>query len=143
MPTSLSQCELRHLRYFIAVAEDGSFTRAARRLNISQPPLSMQIRQLETMLGYELFERRPRVALTLAGTSFLPAARRLLAQLSDAADAARFAADGAEGQVFLGFASSAVFDVLPRVLAAFRRSRPQVAVRLRELHSAELAEALR
>src|SRR4051812_2323800 len=83
------EIELRHLRYFIAVAEEEGFSQAARRLSMAQPPLSQQIRQLEERIGVALFERRPRVRLTAAGERLLPAARHQLALLERSMEAAR------------------------------------------------------
>src|ERR1700760_3735477 len=100
--------ELRHLRYFLAVAEERNFTRAAARVGIGQPPLSMQIRALENELGVSLFERQARgVALTAAGQAFLPEARALLAQAKQAFEAAARGARGEVGRLRIGFTGSA------------------------------------
>lgn len=129
--------ELRHLRYFVAVAEEASFGRAAARLGIAQPPLSQQIAQLETRIGRRLFDRRPRVALTAAGQVLLPAARRQLALLHQSIEATRLA--GAAGRTVLqvGIASSAILLGLPLLLRRFCTAHPRVEIRLKELHSAE------
>src|SRR6266705_3347617 len=95
--------ELRHLRYFVAVAEELSFTRAARRLGIAQPPLSQQIRRLEQLVGSPLFQRVPTVALTEAGVVFLDTARRTLAQLAQGVDTAGRVGRGVAGRLTVGF----------------------------------------
>jgi DNA-binding transcriptional LysR family regulator len=127
--------DLRHLRYFLFVAEEMHFGRAAQRLGISQPPLSQQIRALEEELGVQLFERTSRrVSLTAAGRALLPQAREALAQMDRAAQAARQAHRGEIGRLGLGFTASAPF--VPRVadaLYAFRQSHPQVELALQEL----------
>src|SRR5919112_6268649 len=114
--------ELRHLRYFIAVAEELHFGRAAERLHIAQPPLSRQIRDLERELGAALFERVPRgVELTPAGRAFLPEARLTLAQAERAQRTAQRAAHGETGRLRVGFAEAATYPaVLPQVLGFFR-----------------------
>jgi DNA-binding transcriptional LysR family regulator len=135
--------ELRHLRYFIAVAEEEGFSQAARRLSMAQPPLSQQIRQLEERIGVALFERRPRVKLTPAGERLLPAARHQLALLERSMEAARRASSEPRGVLQVGFSSSAALTVLPKVWQAFRARTPEVELRLQELHSAEQLERLR
>jgi DNA-binding transcriptional LysR family regulator len=135
--------ELRHFRYFIAVAEDLSFTRAAARLNIAQPALSQQIRQLEQRLGTSLLVRTPRVGLTPAGAAFLAAARRALAHAYQAAETARRVGAGTRAVLHVELASSAAFTDVPAVVARFMTTHPDVEVRLREMHSAEQLDALR
>jgi DNA-binding transcriptional LysR family regulator len=137
--------ELRHLRYFVAVAEEGHITRAAERLGIQQPPLSQQIRALETELEAQLFRRKPRgVELTQAGEAFLAEARAVLDRAEHAALAARRAARGEAGRLGLGFTSSASFHPLvPRVIREFRDASPLVAWSLEEAGTAELVEGLR
>lgn len=136
--------ELRHLRYFIAVAETLHFGRAAELLYMAQPPLSQSIRQLETEIGVSLFERTSRrVALTAAGEAFLTEARRILASTDDAVLAARRAAKGEAGWLAIGFSASATYDVLPDVLRAFRDLYPQVELLLFEQNAAEQAASLR
>lgn len=136
--------ELRHLRYFIAVAEELHFGRAALRLGISQPPLSQQIQALEDELGACLFERtNRRVALSAVGELFLPEARAVLAQLDKALAVARRAQQGELGELKVGFTSSAPFtSTIPRALRAFRQACPAVHLDLRELSSREVAEAV-
>lgn len=135
--------ELRHLRYFVAVAEDLSFSRAAERLGMAQPPLSQQIQRLETLVGHPLFERRPRVRLTPAGEAFLLAARRALAQVEQGVEATHRAARGEIGTVTVGFAASMILGLVPEVVRAFRKRFPGVDLQLRELSSAAQVQALR
>lgn len=136
--------ELRHLRYFVTVAEELHFGRAAARLFIAQPPLSQQIQQLERELGVTLFARTSRrVQLTPAGTAFLAEARQILAGVERAAEAAKRAARGETGWLGIGFAASATYDLLPAVLHDFRAAFPEVALSLQELNAAEQASALR
>jgi len=127
--------ELRHLRYFLAVAEELHFHRAAARLHISQPPLSQQIRALERELGVTLLERnRRRVALTAAGESFRDDARMILAAVDRASERARNVARGALGTLSIGFVGSAMFSpTLPDILREFRAGHPEVELSLREL----------
>ncbi|MEP0955891.1 LysR family transcriptional regulator [Microcoleus sp. FACHB-1515] len=126
--------ELRHLRYFIAVAEELHFGRAADRLQMAQPPLSQQIRQLETQLGFQLFHRTKRsVQLTTAGRVFLREARRILSQLEQAIETGRQASRGELGQLAIGFVSSASYSILPKILSGFRHQLPTVELALHEL----------
>lgn len=136
--------ELRHLRYFIAVAEEEHFTRAAERLQIQQPPLSQQIRALEEELGFSLFRRHPRgAALTPGGVVFLAEARAILASVSEGAARAARAASGAEGHLSVGFTSSAAAHaMIPRIVRAYRAAWPGVRLDCREGNAAELTEAL-
>ena len=135
--------DLRHLRYFVAVAEELSFTRAARRLGMAQPPLSQQIRRLEEAVGSPLLARLPRVSLTEAGTVFLEAARRTLAQIELAVDAAGRVGRGLSGRLTVGFASSVVFTPLLQAFRAYGARYPDVEFQLREMHSGAQLEALR
>ncbi|MBI1397467.1 MAG: LysR family transcriptional regulator [Betaproteobacteria bacterium] len=125
--------ELRHLRYFVAVAEELHFGRAAERLHMSQPPLSMQIRALEDSIGAPLLERsRRRVTLTKAGEVFLREAREILARTTTAVGAARRAGQGEIGELTIGFISTADYNVLPPMLREFRNRVPGVRLALRE-----------
>src|SRR5436853_7897664 len=102
--------DIRHLRYFVAVAEEGNVTRAAERLGIQQPPLSQQIRALEAELDVQLFRRKPRgVEMTEAGQTLLAEARAILRQVERATSATRRCARGEVGRIALGFTSSASF----------------------------------
>jgi len=126
--------ELRHLRYFIAVAEERHITRAAERLGIQQPPLSRQIKALEREIGVQLFRRKARgVDLTEAGLKFLDDARGMLSHLDRAFDTARRTARGEQGRIFLGYTSAAAFHPLvPRVIREFRQTFPAVSLALEE-----------
>jgi DNA-binding transcriptional LysR family regulator len=136
--------ELRHLRYFVAVAEELHFHRAATRLHISQPPLSQQIRALERELGVTLLSRnRRRVALTAAGAGFLEDARAILASVDRAAEHARAIARGSQGTLSIGFVGSAMFSpTLPDMLREFRAGHPGVDLVLRELPTSAQLGAL-
>lgn len=134
--------ELRHLRYFAAVAEELHFGRAAQRLGIAQPPLSQQIKSLEELVGYPLFERKPRVGLTPAGEALLEVARRTLEQLDEGLDITRRAGRGEAGKLTVGFAASILTTALPEILRTYRERYPSVELRLRELSSAAQATAL-
>lgn len=135
--------ELRHLRYFSMVADELHFGRAAARLTLSQPALSVQIRQLEEMVGAQLFERHSRmVALTDAGRAFDEAAQRILRDVDAAIQAARLAGAGHSGVLRVGFSPTLMISTLSQVVRAFRAKYPAVRVDLRELASAEQVEAL-
>jgi DNA-binding transcriptional LysR family regulator len=135
--------ELRHLHYFIAVAEELHFSRAAERLCISQPPLSQQIRDLEDELGVKLFERTKRhVHLTEAGKVFLDRSYLLLAQLEQAIAATQQIGRGEVGQLAIGFVDSAMYTSLPEVLKGFREQFPAVELRLQEMTTAQQIQAL-
>jgi DNA-binding transcriptional LysR family regulator len=136
--------ELRHLRYFLAVADELHFGRAAARLHIAQPPLSQQIRQLERELGYALFLRtQRRVRLTPAGAAFREEARSLLERLEQAKVAAGRVARGEAGALAVGFVASATYALLPRLYRRFRERHPSVALALEEMSTAEQVDALR
>jgi DNA-binding transcriptional LysR family regulator len=130
--------ELRHLRYFVAVAEELHFRRAAERLHMSQPPLSQQIRNLEQEVGATLLVRNQRrVELTAAGQAYLGRARDILAAVEDAAREARRVQRGEVGRLDVGFVGSAMYSVVPELLRAFRERFPEVGLRLREVGTTE------
>jgi DNA-binding transcriptional LysR family regulator len=136
--------ELRQLRYFVAVAEELHFRRAAARLHISQPPLSQQIRALEEELGFALLVRtRRRVELTPAGAAFLRDARALLSELDGAVAAARLIDAGQTGRLRINFVGSALFSIVPGTVERFRKSRPGVALELRERATVDQLRAVR
>ena len=125
--------DLRHLRYFVAVAEELHFGRAAARLNIAQPPLSQQIQQLERLVGAQLLRRTSRkTELTPAGTVLLEHARRLLADAERAGEAARRAGRGELETLVIGFTDSAALSVLPAIVRRFSALRPDVHLELSE-----------
>jgi DNA-binding transcriptional LysR family regulator len=130
--------ELRHLRYFIAVAEELHFRRAAERLHMSQPPLSQQIRQLEEEVGAQLLLRNQRrVELTAAGAAFLVRAREILDAVEDAARQARRVQRGEVGRLAVGFVGSAMYSFVPELLRAFREQAPDIGLRLHEMGTTE------
>ena len=137
--------ELRHLRYFLATAEELNFTRAAKRLNMAQPPLTQQIKALEREIGVTLFDRSAyRIELTPAGRAFMAEVARILGDVRAAVLVAKRAARGTAGPVRVGFTESATFN--PCVMAAFRSFRsahPEVEISLEEHPSVELSNALR
>ena len=136
--------ELRHLRYFLAVAEELHFGRAAGRLGIAQPALSQQIQRLEAEIGVDLFHRtKRRVELSVAGAAMLAQSRRALADATGAVDSARRAARGEIGLLTVGFIESAAGLVLPRAVRSFRRRHPRVELVLRELGVDAQLEGLR
>jgi DNA-binding transcriptional LysR family regulator len=135
--------ELRQLRYFIAVAEELHFTRAAARLHIAQPPLSQQIQQLERELRTPLLHRTSRnVELTEAGRAFLDEARRTVAQAERAAQVARQAAMGPSAQLHLAFVDSSLHGYVPQLLRMHRRAQPNTHVTLTERSSGQQVEAI-
>lgn len=137
--------ELRHLRYFIAVAEEGHITRAAERLGMQQPPLSQQIKSLENELGVQLFHRKARgVEMTDAGRAFLNEARATLSQVDRLSDTTRRAARGEQGRLCIGVTSTGSFHPLvPRAIRAFRDACPAVSITIEECLSNELIQRLR
>jgi len=136
--------ELRHLRYFLVVADELHFGRAAARLRITQPPLSQQIRQLEDQLGVVLLQRtKRRVQLTDAGRAFQEAARQVLAQAEQAVQTAQRAHRGELGPLTVGFVGSAIAGIFLELLSAFRTRCPDVELTLQELTTAQQVQALR
>jgi DNA-binding transcriptional LysR family regulator len=137
--------ELRHLRYFVAAAEEEHFGRAAKRLATVQPAITRQIRQLEEELGLELFERIGRgVKLTATGRILLQDARRTLAESDRALRRARLAATGQVGTLTVSFVEASIYcDIVPNVLAAFRKQVPQVQLELIAMRSIDQWSALR
>jgi len=127
--------ELRHLRHFVAVAEELNFHRAATRLNMAQPPLSQSIRRLEDSLGVQLLDRSRRgVALTPAGAAFVDEARNALTHADLARKLAR--REAAESpEISVSFISSAMYGILPRLLSAFREQAPMIGMQLHEVPS--------
>ncbi|NPC56415.1 LysR family transcriptional regulator [Caenimonas soli] len=136
--------ELRHLRYFLAVADTGHVTRAAEQLGIQQPPLSIQIRALEKQLGLPLFHRRPRgMELTDGGRLFLADARRILADVAATQHRMERVARGEQGELAIGFTSSAAAHTFtPEALRVCRKEHPDIHLDLSEHNAAELTEAL-
>jgi DNA-binding transcriptional LysR family regulator len=136
--------ELRQLRYFVTVAEELHFSRAARRLNIAQPPLSQQIRQLEAAVGAQLFVRTSRkVELTPAGSAFLEGARRALSEAERAAEMAQRASKGETETVRVGFTDSAALSILPGTIRRFRAELPMVHLDLSEASTLAQLDAVR
>lgn len=136
--------ELRRLRYFVAVAEESSFNRAARRLRMAQPPLSNQIKQLEEELGVTLFERTNRgVRMTEAGGLLLREARRIFMQVDQTVRVVQRVGRGEVGRLTLGFVPSASNEVLPPILRAFRDRFPEVELFLREMRPDRIVQRLR
>src|SRR6266498_1718772 len=135
--------ELRHLRYFVAVAETENVSRAALKLHVSQPALSRQIRDLEDELGFLLLERSAKsVRLTGAGRTFLIEARAVLRRAEDAVNAARAVATGATGELHVGYAPSLTARILPPTLRAFQAELPHVRVKLHDLSTEEMFAGL-
>jgi LysR family transcriptional regulator, benzoate and cis,cis-muconate-responsive activator of ben and cat genes len=135
--------ELRHLRYFVAVAELQNFTRAATRLRVAQPALSRQIRDLEDELGAPLLERNPRrVRLTEAGAVFLPEAKAVLQRAAEAAQAVRAVGRGERGEINVGYAPTPTVELLPCTLHAFQNLAPGVRVTLHDLSTEEMLHGL-
>jgi DNA-binding transcriptional LysR family regulator len=136
--------ELRHLRYFVAVAEELHFSRAAIRLGISQPPLSQQIQHLEQEVGTPLLLRtRRHVELTTAGRALLEQARRILSVADEGLHTVRRVASGETGRLMVGFVGSAVYGRFPRLFRRMRERCPEVSLRLSDLSSEEQVAAIK
>jgi DNA-binding transcriptional LysR family regulator len=135
--------ELRHLRYFVVLAEELHFGNAAKRLHITQPPLSFNIRQLEESLGARLFVRDSRsVRLTPVGAAFLPEATRVLAQARAAEEAGRALAAGKAGKLYIAFTSSMLFRGVPDILRKFSAQHPHFELQLHDMTVLEQHQAL-
>jgi DNA-binding transcriptional LysR family regulator len=135
--------ELRHLRYFVAVAEEENVSRAAVKLHVSQPGISRQIRDLEEEIGFQLFERSAKsVRLTAAGTVFLGEARAVLQRAAEAVEKARAADGGASGEINVGYAPSLTVQILPPALRRFQELFPRVRVALHDLATEEMLARL-
>lgn len=136
--------ELRHLRYFVIVAEEQNVTRAAAKLHVSQPALSRQIHDLEEELGLALFERSAKmIRLTEPGRIFLEEARAVLLRADEAVATARAAAGGLQGELHVGYAPSLTVEILPRALRAFHAELPGVRVMLHDASTEEMLSGLR
>jgi DNA-binding transcriptional LysR family regulator len=136
--------ELRHLRYFVAVAEAENVSRAALKLHVSQPGISRQIRDLESEIGFQLFERSAKsIKLTGAGKSFLTEARAVLQRADEAVKTARAIATGELGELHVGYAPSPTSRILPPALRAFQAELPNVRVKLHDFSTEEMVAGLR
>src|ERR1700751_6067608 len=132
------QIEIRHLRYFLTVAETLHFGKAAEKLGMAQPPLSQQIKNLERILGYPLFDRTTRgLRLTAVGEFFRERARHSLERMRDDIEITPRLGSGKEGVLNVGFSGSVMFTGLPKAIETYRRRYPKVELRLRELVTAE------
>jgi DNA-binding transcriptional LysR family regulator len=135
--------ELRHLRYFVAVAAGENVSRAALKLHVSQPGISRQIHDLEDEIGFQLFERSAKsMRLTAAGTVFLREARAVLQRADEAVNKARAVAGGAAGEIHIGYAPSLTVQILPPALRKFQEQFPQVRVILHDLSTEEMLAQL-
>src|SRR5580698_678395 len=135
--------ELRHLRYFIAVAEELSFTKAAQKLRLAQPSLTRQVRNLEDEIGVRLLNRaNNRVALTEEGRRFLFDSKKLLAMCAESVAAVQRMNRGDASQLNIGYVANIHYGLLPATLGAFRKLCPRVALNLFDMSSAEQFEAL-
>lgn len=140
----VSDMELRHLRYFVAVAEAENVSRAALKLHVSQPAISRQIHDLEDELGFALFERSAKsIKLTGAGKGFLTEARAVLQRAEEAVKTARAIATGAQGELHVGYAPSPTARILPPALRAFQEQSPNVRVKLHDFSTDEMITGVR
>lgn len=141
---NLKMVDIRHLRYFIAVAQESNFSRAAEKLHISQPPLSQQIRQLEEDLGVLLIERGSRpVNLTEAGKYFFEQAQGIVEHFDQFLDKTKKMGKGEEGSLTVAFVSSSTYELMPRILRTFRKKHPSVNLNLIEKNTPQQLEALK
>jgi LysR family transcriptional regulator, benzoate and cis,cis-muconate-responsive activator of ben and cat genes len=139
----LAEMELRHLRYFVAVAEEENVSRAALKLHVSQPGISRQIHDLEDEIGFQLFERSAKsVSLTGAGKVFLTEARVLLQHADEAVKKARAVSGGIVGEINVGYAPSLTVQILPQALRTFQEKFPSVRVALHDLSTEEMLAQL-
>lgn len=135
--------ELRHLRYFVAVAEALNFTKAAAQLRVAQPALGRQVQDLEDEIGVDLMKRSPRgVTLTAEGKLFLEEAREILKHADEAVEKVRALARGEYGELHIGYAPSPSVEILPPALAAFKKAAPRVRIVLHDLGGDELMARL-
>ena len=135
--------ELRHFRYFVAVAEEENVSRAALKLHVSQPGLSRQIRDLEDEIGFQLFERSAKsLRLTEAGRTFLAEAKSVLQHAEEAVKKARAVAGGTSGEINIGYAPSLTVQILPAALRKFQEQFPHVRVALHDLSTEEMLAQL-
>jgi DNA-binding transcriptional LysR family regulator len=135
--------ELRHLRYFVAVADALSFTRAAERLHLAQPSLTRQIKDLEAEIGVRLFDRAgKRISLTQEGEFFMLDARRLIAECAESVRAVQRLSQGEASQLNIGYVANVYYDLLPATLGAFRKACPRTALNLFDMMPAEQYQAL-
>jgi len=140
----IEQIELRHLRYFVAVAEELHFGRAAARLHLAQPPLSQQIKKLEEMLGHSLFTRTSRaVKLTTAGQLLFERARAVLRKVQEDMEDVRRVGRGEVGTLRVGFVGTAMLTAMPAILSRYRREYPKVDLQLREHYTSGVQSGLR
>jgi DNA-binding transcriptional LysR family regulator len=135
--------DLRQLSYFVAVAEELHFGRAAERIGIAQPPLTQQIQKMEALLGCQLFVRARKTALTAAGAVLLEEARRILEQAARGVESTRRAARGETGQLALGVPPSVMLSELPAVIRRYRERHPHVGFTLREMSTSAIEDAVR
>jgi len=136
--------ELRQIRYFIAVAEERSFSEAARRMFVSQPPITRQVRQLEDELGVQLFERRRKgVELTAAGAVFLEEARRVLIHTRLAEERSQAAGKGQIGKLEIGYFGSPIYSVIPAIIRRYCADNPRASVSLQPINKRDQPDALR
>jgi DNA-binding transcriptional LysR family regulator len=139
----IANIELRHLRYFVAVAESGSISQAARCLHVSQPPLSRQMREMEAEVGVPLFQRDSRQqSLTAAGKAFFNEAKIILQRFEDALVLTREAASGDECKLRIGHSSASSSEALPRILRSFQSLHPEAKVELRTMSTLEMVRLL-